>query len=54
MNESFITKVIEAYRITIPKQIREKLDIKEGDLIEAIIIRKIERSFEKEKESQVQ
>lgn len=55
MNESFITKVIEAYRITIPKKIREKLSISEGDLVEAIVIRKIEKTANVEvKESAVQ
>jgi len=44
MNESFITKVIEAYRITIPKKIREKLQLQEGDLVEAVVIRKIEKT----------
>jgi len=44
MNEPFITKVIEGYRITIPKSIREKFGLQEGDFVEAIIIRKIERT----------
>jgi AbrB family looped-hinge helix DNA binding protein len=55
MNESFITKVIEAYRITIPKKIREKLQLQEGDLVEAVVIRKIEKTnTETEKESERQ
>jgi len=55
MNETFITKIIEAYRITIPKRIREKLQLQEGDFIEVAVIRKIEKSnVELEKESGIQ
>lgn len=41
--KSFIAKVIEAYRITIPKETREKLDLKEGDYVEVTVLRKIAR-----------
>jgi len=44
MNESFITKIIDSNRITIPKKIREKMQLKEGDMVEAVIIRKIEKT----------
>lgn len=51
MNESFISRVIQAHRITIPKKIREKFAIMEGDWVEVLIVRKIERL---QKESVVQ
>ncbi len=44
MDEPFISKIIASYRITIPKKVRERLQLQEGDLIEAVVIRKIERS----------
>ncbi|MEM2972080.1 MAG: hypothetical protein QW270_06650 [Candidatus Bathyarchaeia archaeon] len=64
MNERVLHN-LEAYRITILKQIREKLGIQEGDMVEAVIIRKIEKSsvapyvltmekLQKERESEVQ
>jgi AbrB family looped-hinge helix DNA binding protein len=39
--DSFISRVIADGRITIPKNIRQKKNIKEGDFVEVQLIRKI-------------
>ena len=39
--ESFISKVIADGRVTIPKDLREEKDIREGDFVEIKLIRKI-------------
>ena len=41
MSKSFITKVIADGRVTIPKEMREKKGINEGDFVEVQLIRKI-------------
>jgi len=40
-NQTFISKVIADGRLTIPKDLREKKDIHEGDFVEVQLIRKI-------------
>jgi len=42
--ESFITKVIADFRITIPKKIRQKLSLQQGDFVEVKILRKFSNS----------
>jgi len=37
--EDFITRVMEGGRITIPKDVREKLEIKDGDYVHARIVK---------------
>jgi AbrB family looped-hinge helix DNA binding protein len=39
--QSFISKVIADGRVTIPKEMREKGGISEGDFVEVQLIRKI-------------
>ena len=43
---SFISKVFSNGRITIPKDIREKKEIDEGDYVEVTVIRKINTTKE--------
>ena len=38
--KSFITKIIDSWRVTIPKNEREELDLKVGDIVE-VQVRKI-------------
>ena len=40
--EPFISRVIGDGRITIPKKLREKQGISEGDFVEVQVIRKID------------
>ena len=47
MDETFITKIIEGWRITIPKQIREKLGLTMDDFVEVQVIRKISKTNKK-------
>jgi len=44
--KSFISKVIADGRVTIPKKLREKQGIEEGDFLELEVIRKINSSKE--------
>jgi AbrB family looped-hinge helix DNA binding protein len=46
--QSFISKVIADGRVTIPKEMREKKGINEGDFVEVQLIRKIDTSNSKE------
>lgn len=46
--ESFISKVIADGRVTIPKDMRKKKGIDEGDFVEVQLIRKISASILKE------
>lgn len=39
--KSVILKVIADGRVTLPKELREQADIKEGDFIEIQVLRKI-------------
>ena len=48
MNQTFITRVIADYRITIPKKIRQQLGIQQGDFVEVKILRKITNSEREE------
>ena len=50
-NQSFISKVIADGRVTIPKDMRKKRGIDEGDFVEVRLIRKISASEQKEEES---
>ena len=45
--QTFISKVIADGRVTIPKDLREKRGINEGDFIEVQLIRKIATSTPK-------
>jgi AbrB family looped-hinge helix DNA binding protein len=47
-NQTFISKVIADGRVTIPKDMREKKGIEEGDFVEVQMIRKITMSAPKE------
>jgi AbrB family looped-hinge helix DNA binding protein len=40
-SQCFISKVIADGRLTIPKELREKKGIEEGDFVEVQLIRKI-------------
>lgn len=40
--QSFISKVIADGRLTIPKDLREKEGIREGDFLEVQVLRKIQ------------
>jgi AbrB family looped-hinge helix DNA binding protein len=40
-NQTFISRVIADGRVTIPKEMREKGGISEGDFVEVQLIRKI-------------
>ena len=44
--KAFISKVIADGRVTIPKDLREKEGINEGDFVEVQVIRKINTSEE--------
>lgn len=44
--EPFISRVIADGRVTIPKDLREKENICEGDFVEVQVIRKINTSKE--------
>jgi AbrB family looped-hinge helix DNA binding protein len=44
--EAFISRVIADGRVTIPKELREKEGICEGDFVEVQLIRKINMSKE--------
>jgi AbrB family looped-hinge helix DNA binding protein len=49
--ESFISKVIADGRVTIPKDMRKKKGIDEGDFVEVQLVRKISPSEPKGAES---
>lgn len=42
-NKPFISRVIADGRVTIPRKMRKKLGIVEGDFVEVQILRKINR-----------
>lgn len=46
MSKTFTTKVIADGRVTLPKDIREKQSLAEGDLVELCFVRKIKSSRE--------
>ena len=48
---SFISKVISEGRVTIPKNLRDKEGIAEGDFVEVQVIRKINTSSLEKKEA---
>jgi len=52
--KSFISKVIADGRLTIPKDLREKEHISEGDFLEVQLIRKIQPTNNPSKEERKQ